>query len=201
MFRSCPPWRRCRDIPTLARSFLPPPVALSVGSKPSGPKGGRKMGVTQGWLQKTVLIKALMAAPCCPVHKTRSLPHAKVPLNKRLNFRVPSPFPADRLGNQEKWRSGGRRGCLSCCFGHLGSMCCNKQSSSHLHPYFLSEIQSFLVVVDLLGLDGAAVEESALGLFEEDESDGWGCALPGQPWPLDGTCLQFSLSVTRPADL
>lgn len=37
--------------------------------------------------------------------------------------------------------------------------------------------------------------------LEEDESDGWGCALPGQPWSLDGTCLQFSLSVTRPTDL
>lgn len=42
-------------------------------------------------------------------------------------------------------------------------MCCNKLPSSHLHPYFCSEIQSLLVVVvDLLGFDRAAVEESAL---------------------------------------
>lgn len=80
-------------------------------------------------------------------------------------------------------------------------MCCNKLPSSHLHPYFLCDIQSLLVVVDLLRLDVAAVEESAFGLFEEDESDSWGCALPGQPWALDGTCLQFSLSLSRPTDL
>lgn len=52
-------------------------------------------------------------------------------------------------------------------------MCCNKLPSSHLHPYFRSEIQSFLVVLDLLGLDRAAVKESALGLFEEVSRGLW----------------------------
>lgn len=56
-------------------------------------------------------------------------------------------------------------------------------------------------MVDLLGIHHAAAEEFALGPFEEDESDGWGCAVLGQPWSRDGTCLQFSLTITRPTDL
>lgn len=112
------------------------------------------------------------------------------------------------LKSGEAKRGGEGSGVFSCCFGRLESMCCNKLRSSHLHPRFLSFRDSKLfVVVDLLGIHHAAVEELSLspslsGPSEEDESDGLGCAvLLGQPWSLDGTCLQFSLTVTRPTDL
>ena len=37
--------------------------------------------------------------------------------------------------------------------------------------------------------------------IEGDESISVRCAVPGQTWCLDGTCLQFSLTVTHHASL
>lgn len=65
------------------------------------------------------------------------------------------------------------RGGLSCCFGRPESMCCNKLHSSHLHPRFLREIQSFSVVVDLLGIHHAAVEEFALSRLKRMNQMVW----------------------------
>lgn len=99
MFRSCPPWRRCRDIPTLLCSFLASPVAPSVGTKLG------KRGVTQSWLQKRVLIKGLMATLCCSINKTSSLPRAKVPVNKRLL--LPSAFSLPLKSGEVEEEGGG----------------------------------------------------------------------------------------------
>lgn len=59
-----------------------------------------------------------------------------------------------------------KEGGVFCCFGCPESMPCSKLHCSHLHPYFLSEFQSLLVMVDLLGIHHAAVEEFALRLLK-----------------------------------
>lgn len=122
----------------------------------SGNQTGRR-GVTQSGLHKTVLIKALMARLCCAINKTCALPHADVPLNKRLL--LPSAFSLPVIAFEIKRREEVCVRVFVCLCVHA-CMCacacagvllvvlvvwkvCVAINSSHLHPCFLREIQSF----------------------------------------------------------
>lgn len=140
--------RRGDDVETFPHLPAPFPFILSLPRwepNQTGREGGNGRGVSLKADQKTVLIKALMATPCCPVNKTRPLPHAKVPLNKRLllprAFYPPCTSP---------WKSvaggGGERvvrcGCSLLLFWLSEKYAvCNKPPRSHLHHDFRSRIQ------------------------------------------------------------
>lgn len=187
MFRSCPPWRRCRDIPTLP----PAPFFLLLLLLQWEPNRGRRVSL-KGWLQKTVLTKALMATLCCPINKT-------YPWTKGSCFRVLSPFLQISHWDQKEWRrersEEGMGESLSCCFGCLENSTpatCILASLARLKAYGRG---------GFIGDSSCSCWGVCSQPFEEDESDGLGCAVLDQPCSLDGTCLQFSLAVTHPTDL
>lgn len=143
-----------------------------------------------------------MATLCCPVNETRSLPRAKSTLEQKAVasecFLPPcrTPLKSGEVKEGREWGGG-----VFLVVLVVWKVCVAK---SPLQPPAFSLLLARFKALGRGGFIGdswCSCRGARSQPFEEDESDGLGCAVLGQPWSLDGTCLQFSLTVTRTTDL